>query len=296
MAPKPPRRSERPGAAGSLLYLAWGPRNGPQTPQTFGAPRRSRVAPLNRGLSQTEGEANGAIDRRQLDRREGRQALRQRPAWNGSDGVEVHHARLRHAVARTEGHLARDLPAACRQRCDGDELSDQVDLVARQQEHGAPPRRRGELRPPHLTAAHLPVFAGKQPHGRGLGGLDVPRAFRARTIAGDVFTHGGLMHASLQPQTERSLDDGAAAEARRAPRSLHGAIELVRHADRDFRRRLGHALPPSWYAWSITRVILDHLPDATTVARPAETQPAVARAGVEAPPAKLRAHKGRVLR
>jgi len=33
MAPQTPQRSERPGAAGSLLYLAWGPRNGPQTPQ-----------------------------------------------------------------------------------------------------------------------------------------------------------------------------------------------------------------------------------------------------------------------
>src|SRR5438105_848519 len=78
-------------------------------------------------------------------------------------------------------------------------------------------------------------------HTSGLGGLDVPRAFRARTVAGDVFAHGGLVHASLQPQTERSLDDGAAAEARRTPRSLHGAIELVWHADRDLRRRLGHA-------------------------------------------------------
>src|SRR5207244_3163925 len=67
-----PQRSERPGEAVSLLYRAWGPRNGPQTPNvrsapakpcrssiehggpemapkppTFGAPRRSRVAPLS---------------------------------------------------------------------------------------------------------------------------------------------------------------------------------------------------------------------------------------------------------
>src|SRR2546423_17540 len=143
-----------------------GPRDGPPNPPTLGASRRSGAAPLDGaspwgperaptlpsvrsvpakpgrsfkprdtpkahssapgGFSQTEGEANGAIDRRQLDRREDRQALRQRPAWNRGDGVEVHHARLRHAVARTEGHLARDLPDACRHPRDGAQLSDHV--------------------------------------------------------------------------------------------------------------------------------------------------------------------------
>src|SRR5438552_2175978 len=63
----PPPAFGAPGGAVALLYLAWGARDGPKTPM-FGAPGRSRGAPLSRGLSQTEGEANGAIDRGQLDR------------------------------------------------------------------------------------------------------------------------------------------------------------------------------------------------------------------------------------
>src|ERR1700704_2345150 len=132
MAPKPPtlvppRRSRGAPRYAARLLRHGGPEMAPNLPM-FGAPRHSRVAPLTLtrsargGLSQTEGEANGAIDRHQLDRRECGQALRQRPARNRGDGVEVHHARLRHAVARTEGHLARDLPYAFRERRDRGEL------------------------------------------------------------------------------------------------------------------------------------------------------------------------------
>src|SRR5256885_10058821 len=94
MAPKPPR----PPRVRSV----------PAKPCRFSRPRDTPKAHSSArgGLSQTEGEANGAIDCRQLDRREDCQALGQRPAWNPGDGVEVHHACLRHAVARTEGHLA----------------------------------------------------------------------------------------------------------------------------------------------------------------------------------------------
>jgi len=41
MAPQTPQRSERPGAAGALLYLAWGPRNGPQPPQPSERPGKA---------------------------------------------------------------------------------------------------------------------------------------------------------------------------------------------------------------------------------------------------------------
>ncbi|PYM79243.1 MAG: hypothetical protein DME13_26630, partial [Candidatus Rokuibacteriota bacterium] len=40
VAPLNPQRSERPGEAGALLYRAWGPRNGPQTPNVRSAPAK----------------------------------------------------------------------------------------------------------------------------------------------------------------------------------------------------------------------------------------------------------------
>src|SRR5205807_8086263 len=97
-------------------------------------------------------------------------------------------------------NLHRDPTDLRGDRDDRDELADRIGLVTRYEDHWPATDRRGQLRPPHLTASH-PKALRPARRGRSRGRVLPPRGAPG---AGDIPRRTGASAAPLpRPRPDR---------------------------------------------------------------------------------------------